>query len=146
MPPLHVSDEFGMSQSEPHEPQSVSVQMEVSQPLEGSASQLSQPALQAYWQPFVPPQLVEPWAFEHEFPHERQCVSVPSCVSQPVDAFMSQFPQPLVHAPSVQVPAPHDSAAFGRSQSTSQSPQSVRVRMLRSQPLPRSPSQLLKPV
>ncbi len=41
---------------------------------------------------------------------------------------------------------PQDAAAFGKEQATPQSPQSVTVRMFRSQPLFRSESQLLKPV
>ena len=44
------------------------------------------------------------------------------------------------------VPEVHDSEAFGKSQGTPQSPQSLSVRMLRSQPLFRFESQLLKPV
>jgi len=83
IPPPHVSLEFGTSQSEPHAPQSFSVQIDVSQPFEGFASQLSQPALHVYWQPFVPLQLTWPWAFEQPLPQVRQFVSVPSGVSQP---------------------------------------------------------------
>jgi hypothetical protein len=45
----------------------------------------------------------------------------------------------------VQVPVAHDAVAFGREQGVLQSPQSVSVRMLRSQPLSGSESQLLKP-
>ena len=41
---------------------------------------------------------------------------------------------------------PHDADAFGKEQATLQSPQSVSVRMLRSQPLSGLPSQLLKPL
>lgn len=146
MPLPQVSAEFGMSQSEPQAPQSVSVQIDVSQPFAGFASQLSQPVLHMYWQPFVPLQLTWPCAFEQPLPHERQFVSVPSGVSQPVAAFMSQLPKFPMHAESTHDPLVHDSLAFVRSQSTSQSPQSLSERMLRSQPLPRSPSQLLKPV
>lgn len=74
-----------------------------------------------------------------------QFASVPSGVSQPVPAFMSQLPKAPVQPTSAQLPVEHDSVAFARSQSTSQSPQSVSVRMLRSQPLPRFPSQLFQP-
>jgi hypothetical protein len=146
IPPPHVSFEFGMSQSEPHAPQSVRLQIDVSQPFAAFASQLSQPVLHVYWQPLVALQLKVPCAFEHELPHPRQFESVPSGVSQPVPAFMSQLPKPVVHVPRVQAPVVHDSAALARSQSTSQSPQSVSVRMLRSQPFPLFPSQLFQPV
>jgi hypothetical protein len=146
VPPPQVSFEFGSSQMRPHWPQSVRLQIDVSQPFAAFASQLSQPVLHMYWQPLAPMQLVEPCGFAHELPHERQLESVPSGVSQPVAAFMSQLPKPVEHVPSVHVPDEHDSAAFARLQSTSQSPQSVSVRMLRSQPLPRLPSQLFQPV
>jgi hypothetical protein len=134
------------SQPEPHAPQSVSVQTDLSQPFAGLASQLSQPVLHMYWQPFVPLQLIGPCAFEQLLPHERQFVSVPSGVSQPVAAFMSQLPKLPTHALSTHDPVEQVSFAFARSQSTSQSPQSLSARMLRSQPLPRSPSQLFQPV
>ena len=146
VPPPHVSLEFGMSQEESQLPQSVSVQIDVSQPFEGFASQLSKPALHVYWQPFVPLQLTWPCVLEQPLPQAAQFVSVPRGVSQPVEGFASQLPQFAAQAPSAQLPLVHDSAAFARSQSTSQSPQSVSVRMLRSQPLPRSPSQLFQPV
>jgi len=51
-----------------------------------------------------------------------------------------------LQAPIVQVPVLHDAAAFANEHGTPQSPQSVVVRMLRSQPLFRFESQLLKPV
>jgi hypothetical protein len=145
VPPAQVSSEFATSQIMPHWPQSVRVQTDLSQPFAAFASQLSQPVLQSGSQPLPARQLVVPWGFEHEFPQERQLLIVPSGASQPVPGFMSQLPKPVVHAPSVQVPVEHDSAAFTRSQSTSQSPQSVSVRMLRSQPFPRFPSQLFQP-
>jgi hypothetical protein len=134
------------SQPEPHAPQSVSVQTDVSQPFAGFPSQLSQPVLHVYPQPFVPLQLTGPWAFEQLLPHERQFVSVPSGVSQPVAGFMSQLPKLPTHALSTHDPLEQVSFAFTRSQSTSQSPQSLSERMLRSQPLPRSPSQLFHPM
>jgi hypothetical protein len=90
-------------------------------------------------------QLNVPWAFEQVLPQERQLVMVPSGVSQPVAAFMSQLPKPAAQVPSMHVPIVHDSAAFARSQSTSQSPQSVSDRMFRSQPLRGLPSQLFQP-
>ena len=86
-----------------------------------------------------------PCAFEHVLPHDMQFVTVPSGVSQPVAGFMSQLPKPPAQAPSMHVPIEQDSAAFARSQSTSQSPQSVSERMLRSQPLRGLPSQLFQP-
>jgi hypothetical protein len=91
-------------------------------------------------------QLNVPWAFEHVLPQDMQLVTVPSGVSQPVAGFMSQLPNPAAQVPSMHVPIVHDSAAFARSQSTSQSPQSVSERMFRSHPLRGLPSQLFQPV
>jgi hypothetical protein len=146
VPPAQVSSEFSTSHTRPHWAQSVRLQIDLSQPFAGFASQLSQPALHMYWQPLAPMQLVEPCGFEHELPQERQLLSVPSGVSQPVAAFMSQLPKLPTHALSTHDPVEQVSFAFARSQSTSQSPQSLSARMLRSQPLPRSPSQLFQPV
>jgi hypothetical protein len=91
-------------------------------------------------------QLNVPCAFEHVLPQDMQLVTVPSGVSQPVAGFMSQLPKPLEQVPSAHVPVVQDSAALARSQSTSQSPQSVSARMLRSQPFRGLPSQLFQPV
>jgi hypothetical protein len=91
-------------------------------------------------------QLNVPCAFEHVLPQAMQLVTVPSGVSQPVAGFMSQLPKPLEQVPSAHVPVVQDSAALARSQSTSQSPQSVSARMLRSQPFRGLPSQLFQPV
>jgi len=65
-------------------------------------------------------------------------------VSHPVEGLLSQLPKPALHAPSVHAPPGQVSVAFARLQLTLQSPQSVSVAVLRSQPLFGLPSQLLK--
>jgi hypothetical protein len=79
-------------------------------------------------------------------PHAPQFAGL-VCVftSQPFDAAPSQFPNPTAQVPSVQVPLPHDSLAFARSQTVPQVPQSVSVARLASQPFAATPSQLPNP-
>lgn len=81
----------------------------------------------------------------HESPQPPQFEVVPSCTSQPLPVLPSQLANPAPHEPKVHVPVLHDAEAFGNEQATLQLPQSVSVRMLRSQPLSGLPSQLLKP-
>jgi hypothetical protein len=76
-------------------------------------------------------------------PQAAQFDEVPSVVSQPLTAVQSA--KPPLHVPMVQVPVEHDAVAFGNEQATSQLPQSVSVRTLRSQPLSGKLSQLRKP-
>ena len=81
----------------------------------------------------------------HPVPHEPQFERLVFVfVSQPVEALLSQLPKPELQAPSVQTPPGHVSAALARLHVTLQSPQSVSVAVLRSQPLLGLPSQLLK--
>jgi hypothetical protein len=63
-------------------------------------------------------------------------------VSQPFAPFESQLANPGLQLPSVQTPLTQLSLAFARSQTVLHAPQSVRVLMLRSQPLSGFPSQL----
>jgi hypothetical protein len=144
VPVAHDSFEFGMSHVTPHTLQSVSVRVDVSQPFAVLLSQLPKPTSHVGVQTPLAQGFV-PCAFEQALPQAAQFAVVPSGVSQPFVARESQLPKPAVHVPSAHVPVAHDSAAFCRSQSTSQSPQSVSVRMLRSQPLRALPSQLRKP-
>jgi hypothetical protein len=51
-----------------------------------------------------------------------------------------------LQVPIVHVPVEHEAPAFGKEQATLQSPQSVVVRRLRSQPLSGLLSQLFQPV
>jgi hypothetical protein len=81
----------------------------------------------------------------HALPQAAQFETVPSCTSQPFEAFVSQLAKPAVQLPNVHVPVPHDADAFGNEQATLQLPQSVSVVTLRSQPLSGLESQLLKP-
>jgi hypothetical protein len=116
----------------------------VSQPLLGRPSQLPKPALHVGTQaPDV--HVVVPFALLHCVRHAPQFERlVLVLVSQPFEALPSQLPKPALHAPSVQTPPGHVSAALARLQVTLQSPQSVSVAMLRSQPLLALPSQFLK--
>jgi hypothetical protein len=119
----------------PQLPQCVAVVRSASQPLLGLPSQLPQPAEQLGAQarlPALPPQLVVPWEFVHWTLQDPQAAVVFSCVSQPGDAV--QLPQSTSQAPIVQVPVAHEAVACRNEQATPQSPQSVTVRMLRSQP------------
>ena len=102
-------------------------------------------------QPVLTLQAELPWALVHDSLQVRQLEVVPFGVSQPALLLQSRkpafaVPPVVLHATREQVPVEHDAVAFGWLQVTPQSPQSVSVRMLRSQPLPRSPSQLFQPV
>jgi hypothetical protein len=131
-----------MSHFCPQAPQLATAQIEVSQPFSVLASQVSQPALQLGAQPLAL-QLVVPCAFEQALPQALQLERVPSAVSQPAALVQSaKFP---VQPETRQVPVAQDSVAFGRSQVTPQSPQSLLERTLVSQPLPSLPSQLFQP-
>jgi hypothetical protein len=76
-------------------------------------------------------------------PQLAQFEGVPSWVSQPAAAVQSS--KPLAQAVSVHAPVLQDASAFGKAQETLHAPQSVKVRMSRSQPLSGIPSQSLKP-
>lgn len=142
-PVTHVSPDPGTSHTAPQLPQSVRVRVEVSQPFAALPSHMSQPALQVYAQlPLL--QAAVPRAFTQPAPQAEQFVVVLACVSQPGEP-VEQSNQPGLQLVTEQVPVAHVSVEFGRSQATPQSPQSARVRMFFSQPLPRSPSQLLYP-
>ena len=131
----------------PHAPQFIVVVVLVSQPSLGLPLQLPQPASHVGAHanvPPLPPHEVAPCEFVQVSPHSLQFVGVPIAVSHPGEAVQSS--KPGEHAASVQVPVLHEVTAFGSEQPTSQSPQSVLERMLRSQPLSGLPSQLFQPV
>lgn len=144
LPLVHPAVAFVPLQTVPQEPQlDVLVFRFASQPFTAFESQLAKPELQTGWHA-EPEQLVVPFRFVQELPHAPQLASVfVRFVSQPFRALPSQLPQFEVQVPSVQVPVPQLSAALARSQTVLQSPQSVSVAMLRSQPLFWFPSQLL---
>jgi len=96
--------------------------------------------------PGMPVQEFVPWPFEQALPQLAQFEAVPSWVSQPGCIAAGQSANPTSQAPWVHVPVPHEAAACGNAQGTSQSPQLVRVRTSRSQPLSAMPSQLFQPV
>jgi hypothetical protein len=116
----------------------------VSHPLTALPSQLPKPELQVGTQaPEV--HVVVPFALTHcvlQAPQFDRLVFV--FVSHPFELLPSQLPNPALHVPSVHTPAGQVSDAFARLQATLQSPQSVSVAMLRSQPLLALPSQFLK--
>jgi hypothetical protein len=81
------------------------------------------------------------------FVHEPQCAGVLRLVSHPVDAVMSQLPQPVAHIPSMQLPAMHDAPALAKLQRLLQAPQLFgSVVTETSQPLVLLPSQFWNPV
>lgn len=132
-------------QALPQLPQWVAVVRSASQPLLGLPSQLAQPRVHVGAHarlPAVPPQLVVPC--ELATLQEPHAAVVLSCVSQPGEAV--QFPQSASQAPIVQVPVEHEAEAWRNEHATPQSPQSVTVRMLRSQPSFGFWLQLLYPV
>ncbi len=131
----------------PHAPQLVAdVFVLTSQPVDARPSQFPKPVLHAMvhapseqpGEPFVPLHMVP------QAPQFDALVSV--LVSQPFVALPSQLPNPALHAPKVQTPLTHDSAALARSQTAPQAPQLARlVFVLVSQPLAALPSQLPRP-
>lgn len=153
-PPLHATEHEPAEheavplvplQTAPQEPQlEVFVFVFVSHPLAALLSQFPNPELQTG--AHAPPeQLVVPFTFVQPFPQTPQSVIVVFVfVSQPFPALASQLPKPALQVPSVHTPDGHVSLALARLQPVLQSPQSVSVLMLRSQPLLGLPSQLLK--
>jgi hypothetical protein len=142
-PDAHAALAFGSEQTLPQDPQlDAVVCVFVSHPFVATPSQLPHPATQDGTQaPAVQP--VVPWTFVQATPQDPQLDAVVCVfVSQPFEATASQLPKPAAHAPSVQLPPLHVSAAFARSQTTLQPPQSVSVLMFFSQPLFGLPSQL----
>jgi hypothetical protein len=130
----------------PQTPQALAVVRSASQPLLGLPSQSPKPPVQTGAQTLLLAlQDVVPCEFEHTSPHAEQFVDVPSGVSQPFAVLPSQLAKPALQLANVQVPLAHDAVAFGSEHGVLQSPQSVSVRMLRSQPLSGFESQLLKP-
>jgi hypothetical protein len=145
-PAVQLAPAFANVQVVPHAPQLVTVAFRfVSQPFAPLPSQSPQPALQlGTHAPVV--QAVVPCAFAQAFPQDPQLATVLfRFVSQPSDARPLQLPKPTLQAPSVHTPAGHVSAAFARSHTAPQPPQSVSVAVLFSQPLAAMPSQLAKP-
>lgn len=137
MAPLHTL---------PQAPQALAVVRSASQPLLGLPSQSPKPPVQAGAHTLLLAlHEVVPWEFEHTSPQAEQFVGVPSGVSQPFAVLPSQLAKPALQLANVHVPVLHDAVAFGSEQGVLQSPQSVSVRMLRSQPLSAFESQLLKP-
>jgi hypothetical protein len=108
-PPGQVSAALARLQTTPQPPQSVSVVVLFSQPLEAMPSQLAKPALQAGTQ-LPDGQLVVPLPFVQVEPQAPQFVVVFSDASQAVETRRSQLPKPgaqtMLHAPSAQLAVP----------------------------------------
>jgi hypothetical protein len=146
VPPLFTQSWVVPLQTLPQAPHAVAVVRSASQPLLGLPSQSPKPALHTGAHSlFVASHEVVPCEFEQTSPHAEQFVAVPSCVSQPFAVLPSQLAKPAAQVPNVHVPVEHDALAFVKLHGTLQSPQSVSVRMLRSQPFSAFASQLLKP-
>jgi hypothetical protein len=139
VPVAQDSPPWAKEQATPQLPQSVSVRMSRSQPLDALLSQLRQPASHVGTQ--APPvHALLPCELVQALPQLAQLVLVPSGSQVPS---LPQSSKPALQPVTVQVPLAQLSVAFGMSQGMPQSPQSVSERMLLSQPLFGSESQLL---
>jgi hypothetical protein len=142
VPVLQEALAFGNEQGTPQSPQSVVVRMLRSQPLFTLESHDLKPV--AHVGTHTPDvQVVLPLSFWHCTLQEPQAAVVLSCVSQSPPGVQS--PQPASQPVMTQVPVVHDSPPCANEQATPQLPQSVSVRMLRSQPLSGFESQLFQP-
>jgi hypothetical protein len=130
-------------QTVPQAPQfCASVRSATSHPVLTALSQLPKPALQTIEQAPAE-QLANPFTELHAMPQVPQwAVDVLMLVSQPLEAALSQLPQPVSQAATAQVPVLHAPVAWAGAHATEHAPQSVSVRMLVSQPLAGLPSQL----
>ena len=85
---------------------------------------------------------VVPFEFVHAAPQPEQFATVPSVVSHPLPALLSQLPKPLVQT-MVQAPSEHDGVPLVVLHALPQPPQWLTfVCVLASQPLLAWPSQL----
>lgn len=132
-------------QTVPQAPQLLTELRFVSQPLKLSPSQFAQPGLHETTS--HEPDAQEEVAFGrvHVMPHAPQLLVVFSGVSQPLASMPSQFDQPTLQVPSVQMPELQDAPALAREQLTPQPPQLSSELSAVSQPLLFSPSQLANP-
>lgn len=129
----------------PQAPQFVLVRSATSQPFDTFASQLPKFVLQVMLHAPAT-HVAVPLLLLQALPQAPQLEAlVRVFTSQPFEAAPSQFPNPAAHAPSVQVPLPHDSLAFARSHTLPHVPQSVSVARLASQPFAATPSQFPNP-
>lgn len=133
-----------MLQAFPHAPQLEVVVVEVSQPLDGLASQFAKPALQVT--PQVPDeQVAVPFVASQTFPQAPQLVvSLPSATSQPSATLPLQLAKPGVQA-MLQLPEGQLGVPFAELHAVPQAPQFVTVYVFVSQPFASLPSQLAKP-
>jgi hypothetical protein len=134
--PKHVGVACANEHTVVHEPQCcTSADRSVSHPLLRLLSQLPHPVLQEMEQlPLV--QEAAPLVLLQAAPQAPQWLTLEAVfVSQPFAVLPSQLPQPLLHAPGVQMPVAQDAAALGNEQGVPHVPQSVSVRVLVSQPL-----------
>jgi hypothetical protein len=147
LPVEHDSAALARSQSWPQAPQLASVLRVVSQPLAGLPSQSPVPAAQPHGEQVPATQLVVvPPGQLQTVPQAPQLVElVFLSTSQPLLATPSQFKNPVLQVPSVQLPVEHDSLAFARSQMALHAPQLLSVLSAVSQPLAELLSQLPQP-
>jgi hypothetical protein len=145
VPLAHDSEAFGRLHGVPQPPQFMRVVIGVSQPSALAMLQSANPGLQPEsWQ--VPVAQLSPAPGRSQImPHAPQFVSVLSGVSQPLDAVMSQLPNPELHVPRTHEPVEHDSVAFGRSHVVPHELQSASVLSIVSQPFASTASQLPRP-
>jgi hypothetical protein len=145
VPVVHVSVEFGRTQAVPQVPQSVTVRMDVSQPLESMLSQSSRPTLQLPMLQTPVEQSAVANAREHVIPQPPQFASVRVLVSQPSATLPLQSAQPALHETISHVPVVQLPLAFAGAHAIPQAPQLVSVLTRVSHPLALMPSQLPYP-
>jgi hypothetical protein len=145
VPVVHEAAAFGNEQAVPHDPQSVSVRVLVSQPLFGLPSQSANPALHTgVHAPAT--QVVVPLPLEQAVPHSPQFVTVVSATSQPLPGLPSQLPHPALHV-NEHAPLMHSGVALFALQAWPHWPQlATLVARFDSHPLLRLASQLPYPV
>jgi hypothetical protein len=145
VPPGQVSAALARLHVTPQPPQSVRVVVERSHPSPALPLQSSKPPLHAVM--VQVPVAHDSVAFVrlHAVPQPPQLVRELRAVSQPLLATVSQLPRPASQVPTAHVPEAQVSVPPASAHATPHPPQSVRVRVLRSQPLPSLPSQLSKP-
>jgi hypothetical protein len=145
IPLAHDSAALARLQPTPQPPQSVSVVMLRSQPFAGLPSQSAHPVSHDAIAQVPVEQVSVAWASVHAVPQPPQSVTVRMLRSQPFASVPSQSSKPALQEAIAHEPVEQVAVAFARVHGMPQLPQSVSVRMLRSQPFAGFPSQSSQP-
>jgi hypothetical protein len=146
VPVAQVSPAFASAQTEPHDPQFVSVLSGVSHPFASTPSQFAKPALHVPMVQVPLEQSAVAFARMQATPQPPQLVIVRSDVSHPFASTPSQFENPVSQLAMPHTPLPQVAVAFERLQPMPHPPQFIVVRIDVSQPVASMPSQSSKPV